>query len=452
MGELVLDTPIIKLLPDSNFTLVDRFRTEHVTFRDLLAHRLCVIRDDLQLQAEPFDTVEEIVFRIRYAEDVCGLRTSQVYNNQMFIALSLLVRQITGRSYEDMGYELLNEIGMFNSAFIAKADDFPNMFHRAQPYYVVDNVAYPTNPELIKRVAPTTIAAGGLFTTPNDMARYLRLHLNLGKIDGKQIIPEEVMLWTREPSIHFPYSDFKITDNDITTNTLSYGLALRLGIYDGWEHINHGGYFPPYKSLISMFPALKLGIFTSSNQAPSLVDQTVLHSFIFETLRGNENARKVAETVHKKEQRRHLEEMNSKKKQLGAFLRASEKEGFHPSPNEIVGRYGNGLSGELEIFFKFNPNINGTGLYLSYGKWLKGWMERTDNYGVYNLIWDTDIVHDDYAWGLSDGRSMYASVKAGKIDLITITPYGELFRGQFEKEFRFDKLPIIPWNSENCSN
>lgn len=61
LGEAVLDTPIRTLLPQINFTLIDRFRSEHGTVRDLLAHRMCIPRDDLQLIGEPFNTTEEII-------------------------------------------------------------------------------------------------------------------------------------------------------------------------------------------------------------------------------------------------------------------------------------------------------------------------------------------------------------------------------------------------------
>lgn len=61
LGENVLDTPIRKLMPVANFTLIDRFRSEHGTFRDLLSHRMCLLSDDLQMAAEPFNSTEEIV-------------------------------------------------------------------------------------------------------------------------------------------------------------------------------------------------------------------------------------------------------------------------------------------------------------------------------------------------------------------------------------------------------
>ncbi|OXA42167.1 Protein flp [Folsomia candida] len=43
LGQLVLDTPIRALAPSYDFVLGDRYRSEAVTFRDLLAHRVCYL-------------------------------------------------------------------------------------------------------------------------------------------------------------------------------------------------------------------------------------------------------------------------------------------------------------------------------------------------------------------------------------------------------------------------
>lgn len=43
LGGSVLDVPIRILAPSYNFTLGDRYRSEKVTFKDLLAHRVCTL-------------------------------------------------------------------------------------------------------------------------------------------------------------------------------------------------------------------------------------------------------------------------------------------------------------------------------------------------------------------------------------------------------------------------
>lgn len=61
LGEAALDTPIRTLMPELNFTLSDRYRSEHVTFRDLLVHQVCIYPSEIQALAERFETMEEVL-------------------------------------------------------------------------------------------------------------------------------------------------------------------------------------------------------------------------------------------------------------------------------------------------------------------------------------------------------------------------------------------------------
>lgn len=54
MGEAVLDTPIATLAPSYNLTFSDRYRSEQVTFRDLLSHRVCVLPEMSGLLAQAY--------------------------------------------------------------------------------------------------------------------------------------------------------------------------------------------------------------------------------------------------------------------------------------------------------------------------------------------------------------------------------------------------------------
>lgn len=49
-GAAVLDIPLAQLIPTSvNFTLSDRYRAEHTTFRDILSHRTCLMNGGIEL-------------------------------------------------------------------------------------------------------------------------------------------------------------------------------------------------------------------------------------------------------------------------------------------------------------------------------------------------------------------------------------------------------------------
>lgn len=55
LGASVLDTPIRVLAPSYNFTLGDKYRSEKVTFKDLLAHRVCTLPESVGMWVEAYE-------------------------------------------------------------------------------------------------------------------------------------------------------------------------------------------------------------------------------------------------------------------------------------------------------------------------------------------------------------------------------------------------------------
>ncbi|CAL8109662.1 unnamed protein product [Orchesella dallaii] len=430
LGEKVLDTSVRKLAPNYNFTLIDRFRSEYVTFRDILAHRVCVESSDLTLMVESYDKPFDLAYRQRFAKEQCGLRTEFKYNNQMYVVAGEIIEEITGVPYEELVKDFLNKAGMLNSSMASKDDDFSTMPHRAKPYYVKDNVIHPMNTELVKRVVVYN-AAGGLFATPIDMATYMTLFLNSGKIGDNQVIPEL----------------FKGNEDDNVIANYAYSLGLIISSYDGWQYINHNGFFPPYSSQLSLYPALKLGIFSSS-QSVTEVSMLALHMFITEILRGTENAtEKVMKVIEQQKTLRNIV-LIQKQQALQNFLGRNETTSIVESDGEIVGKYGSAIGGDLEVLEKFNEARNTTALYVSYGKWSKGWLEQVGNTSTYKITWDTDIVQDLYASGdtsdsvvtISNGTFAFLQPQGG-----TMIPWTS-----FRLGVDISKLPTTPWDSGSC--
>ncbi|CAL8109666.1 unnamed protein product [Orchesella dallaii] len=445
LGEKALDTPIKKLIPAANFTFNDRFRAEHVTFRDLLAHRTCILRNDLPLLADPFDTSEEIIYRVRYSEEGCGIRSEWQYNNQMFVVAGELAGLIANSSYDELFQNLLTDLGMLNSSLVKKSDDFSNMPFRAQPYYVIENVSYPINTELIKRVT-TSNAAGGLYATANDMARYMRFLLNLGNIDGQQVVPEDVMKWMTKPAIAMAPFTFKTSEEQRLASSMAYGLGLMLANYDGWQFVHHGGYFPPYNTLLSLFPEKKIAVFSSSNQGPLLLDSAVLSTFIYDTLAGLNNATEKAIERLESQRVSFAQKISKRDEAVTKFVEKSKS--VKKQNEDIIGKYGSGSSGDVEIFEKFNNQTNATGIYLSYGRWAQAWMENIGGFAYY-LTWDSDLIQDNYAGGDLIGAA-YAIVYNGTLDILF--PAGEELQsmGKFELGVSLDVLPEVPWAPDSC--
>lgn len=96
-------------------------------------------------------------------------------------------------------------------------------------------------------------AVGGASATASDMARWMRMHLNAGVLDGVRVLPEPVARSMREPSFR----------NGPRTPAIAHGfLTHPLGRYETW---GHGGATLYFHTGMALVPERGIGVFVSSN-------------------------------------------------------------------------------------------------------------------------------------------------------------------------------------------
>lgn len=295
------------------------------------------------------------------------------------------------------------------------------------------------------------------------MVRLIKLNLNKGKLDGKQIVPENVML--AKPSVGYQKMKFKNSDEDnVVESFFAYGLGLLVGSYNGWERISHSGKFLPYISEVSWYPALNIGIFSAHHESPMSSLKSGLHTFVFEALRGNVDAEELG-IEHLKQTRiqheiEHKENIAAMSEFVGKFKKGGNIKA-HFNKETMTGTYGNVVSKEVEVFLKYNPSTNVSGLYISYGKWIQGWLESmgqstTDDLEeteLFKVQWETDIVQENYARGEKDFFGFVTISSGGEITfMMTLDNFGMIPAASFRKgvETRIENLDPIPWKSDRC--
>jgi len=97
-------------------------------------------------------------------------------------------------------------------------------------------------------------SAGGIFTSISDLGRWLNLNMNDGKLDGKQIVPADLIR-----KAHTGYT--KSTRNEPPfSGDGEYGLGWQIGTYRNEKVIYHHGGFPGYRSHVSFMPEKKIAV------------------------------------------------------------------------------------------------------------------------------------------------------------------------------------------------
>jgi CubicO group peptidase (beta-lactamase class C family) len=124
---------------------------------------------------------------------------------------------------------------------------------------------------LNKSVIPVR-PAGGLWSTVNDMLKYVAMELDGGKLsNGKQYISEDVLLARRAPQV--------VVGTDIT-----YGMGLFVNTQYGTPVVHHGGSLFGFYSDMMWLPEHGVGAVVLTNGAPGGMIRSIFRRKLLEVL------------------------------------------------------------------------------------------------------------------------------------------------------------------------
>jgi hypothetical protein len=181
--------------------------------------------------------------------------------------------------------------------------------------------------------------AGGASSTLNDLVRWMRLQLNEGKVEGRQLIPASALAETRTPQMLLSFSPEQ-------GRIGSYGLGWNVSVERGgkvfWKH--SGSFSLGMRTAVALLPSEKLGIVVLSNAGPTGVPEGLVESF-YDLVLDNKLQRNWIEFAN----RMFDEEI---KKELG-----QERDYSHPPARPLpalaisayTGKYANELYGPIEL-------------------------------------------------------------------------------------------------------
>src|SRR5262245_28425018 len=182
-GKMSWDDPVRKHLP--YFRLSDPLANENVTMRDLVTHRTGLIRHDMLWYGSPWGR-EEIIKRIGYVPLSFGFRTTFQYQNIMFLTAGQAVGAASGGTWEEFTQKrIFDPLGMKSANFSAlKAEKAPD---HASPHSKHAGKIEVIKWRNIDNIGP----ALSINASARDLSNWVRLHLNDGVFDGKQLISSE---------------------------------------------------------------------------------------------------------------------------------------------------------------------------------------------------------------------------------------------------------------------
>ncbi len=279
-GKLSWDDPVQKHLPE--FQMATPYVTREVTIRDLLSHRtgMGLGAGDLLYWPDTHFTRADVVRAARYLPVDSSFRSRYAYNNLGYVVAGEVVRAVSGRNWEDFVRErILEPLGMTGTRITSDGLD-PQRDNFAVPHsrgWRLEGTLKPIKPTRDEVWA----AAAGLKSNVTDLARWLTLQLNNGKLpDGKPLFSERQAreMWTAQIALRVGDPHPLLAAS--RAHFAAYALGWSLKDYRGRKIVTHSGGLTGMVTLTLLVPEEKLGLVVLTNQEEGGAFQAIAYHIL----------------------------------------------------------------------------------------------------------------------------------------------------------------------------
>ena len=249
-----LNEPINKFVPSFQPQFEPYKST--ISLADVLSHRSGwkTFQGDF-LNTESTLSDSQLVKRLNYLKPVHPLRTKFGYSNMGFLLAGMAVKKFTGSSFsKQLQMRIFNPLQMHQT--FTDSVDVKSYTNKSGLHVQVNN-----------GVASTTAkyegarGYGGMYSTVSDLCIWMKILLDSGKYNNRQIIPYK--------AIEQSFNSYSIIGKQTAGNRKkylkTYGLGWEIIQYEGVEIIQHGGAYAGSLSMLALIPSLKFGVVILTN-------------------------------------------------------------------------------------------------------------------------------------------------------------------------------------------
>ena len=377
-GKLAWDDPVYQRLP--GFVMYDPYVSHEMTIRDLLTHRsgMGLGEGDLLFWPHSTYTREEIIYKLRFMKPASSFRSHYAYDNLLYMTAGQIIPAVTGISWDDyIRQHIFEPLGMSHSnvsnAAFKPGDDY------ASPHERVDGKLQVIPFEALENAGP----AGAINSCAADMARWVQLQLNRGKIPNRdsRLFSEKQSeeMWSAQTIL--PVSEPPAALAGLKANFADYALGWGLRDYHGRKLAGHTGGVAGFVSRVMLAPDDNLGVVVLTNAEEGGAFDSVLYH-VLDHYFGVPPTDWIAafKSVKDQEEKEAAETM---KKAEGT--RAADSKPSLP-PDKYAGAYSDAWygpitirkeAGGLVISFDHTPTMVGDLQHWQYDTFKAHWRDRT---------------------------------------------------------------------------
>lgn len=266
-GKVAWDDPVTKHLP--TFQMSDPVVTKLMTVRDLLVHRsgLTLGAGDLMIWPAPTHSRADIVAGLKYLPIGGQFRGGYAYDNVLYVAAGALIEAVTGQSWETMiKARIFDPLGMTSTV---SSPALVDKSRRAAPHARLGPPVRGLGPQTVlpfDNSFDAAAPAGGVNSTPKDIAQWMLVQLGLGMLpNAKRLWNEPTAREMWKPQTITTWSDGPTTDNPVRPSLQAYALGWFVQDHRGERFLWHTGGLAGFISFTGLLPGRKSGIMIMTN-------------------------------------------------------------------------------------------------------------------------------------------------------------------------------------------
>lgn len=256
-GRVALDDPVVRHLP--TLQLYDPVMTREITVRDVLTHHTGLPGAD-QLWIGGDYPIAEVIRRMRWLKPTASFRNQYAYQNVQYAMAGEVAARVSGSSWADLlRTRIWSPLGMSETVpTLAATAGRPNV---AVPHMKLDDTVRVIENRPVDPVA----AAGAVWSSVADMAKWMRFVLDSGRVGGRRLVKDQSFVEWLSPQAVVPKSDFYPTTRLTRAHQINYGLGWFLHDYAGEQVAMHTGSIDGMIAIIGLIPDRRVGVYVLAN-------------------------------------------------------------------------------------------------------------------------------------------------------------------------------------------
>jgi CubicO group peptidase (beta-lactamase class C family) len=384
-GKIGWDDKVIDRLP--GFQMYDPWVTREMTIRDLLVHRsgLGLGEGDLLFVPRTRLSRAESVRRLRYLKPATSFRSGFAYDNVLYMVAGQLIESVSGETWEKfVANHVLKPAGMLHST--SDGDDRFATANRAQPHARLNGgVRGAGDQELLDErdeLGRTAAPAGGLAVSANDMARWLLIQLDGGRLPtgNGRLFSESAHTQMWRPVVVQPIAERPPALQATQPSFSTYALGWDVDDYRGAKIIWHGGAVFGFLTAVVLLPDKHVAFSIQINSEDGEITRGLMYELLDHYL-GLPRTDWVARFRAEKQRRvsealATLNTQTARAEAVGPSLPISRYAGTYTDPwyggIEIAV-----VDGKLRIDFKSTPRMGGLLEHWQYDTFVTRFDDRT---------------------------------------------------------------------------